>query len=511
MPKKSESIKQEENINNRENLEREYLKSVNLYQDLLKQKTKKSLYLFNKFILGVTTGAGRKDLGTFHKELCTFVQNTRDRKKLILVPRGHLKSTLVTVGYSLFRIVNDPNIRILILNATWQMAVDFLSTIKDHLQKNDNLIKTFGNISKDPKEWSQDRITLNRPDTGVRGPTVWATGVESNLTGSHPDLIIMDDLVNRQIAESKEQMDKVILRYKDALDLLEPGGQLIVIGTRWVDGDFYEWIMNPDNGVIQNYDLFIRAAFETDASLSQVFAPGGDSLVRQVLWENKFSLKELSERYAEKGAYEFSAQYMNEPVPEEEQTFRRDWFKYAEWGDWNGKLVNRYLTIDPAVSLKKTADYTAMVLTEVDQYGNILVKHIERARITPSQLIEAMFKLYDIYRPKLIGVEDVAFQKTLQYTIREEMRKRGKSLPLVEIAPHDRSKDQRIKALQPLYANGKIVHSRGINNLAYLEDELLRFPRAKHDDVIDALSYQLDLIVPPKQQTGRYNHRYLYG
>jgi predicted phage terminase large subunit-like protein len=496
----------------KEALARKYLEGRAMYNQMLKEKTSKNLYLFNKYVLGTTEGTGKVPLGKFHIDLCKFVQNNRDRKKLILVPRGHLKSTLITVGYPIFRLVENPNIRTLILNATWQMAVDFLSAIKDHLQKNKTLHEVFGDFSKNPLEWSQDRITINRPDTGVRGPTIWATGVESNLTGSHPDLIIMDDLVNRQIADSKDQMDKVILRYKDALDLLEPGGQLVVIGTRWIDGDFYEWIMNPENGVIGNYDVFIRSAFDASAPLSQVFGDDGDMFISNQLWPEKFSVKELRERYTEKGSYEFSAQYMNNPVPEDEQTFKKDWFRKIDIEDWTGKHVSRYLTVDPAISLKKEADFTAMVVTEVDQYGNILVRHIERVKVPPSQMIDMLFQLHEIFNFKLIGVEDVAYQKALQYTIREEMQRRGRKLPIVEIRPQDRSKDQRIKALQPLYANGKIFHSRTLKNLEYLEDELLRFPRGKHDDVIDALSYQLDLIVPPRQNV-RHNtrRRYLYG
>ncbi len=203
------------------------LEQEHAYEKLLFQKGKESLFAFNKFVLNVEEG--KMNLGGFHKELCKFVQDDRKKKKLILMPRGHLKSTLITIGYSLHQIINNPNIRILILNATWQMAVDFLTEIKRHLQGNETLINLYGALANEAEEWSQDRITLKRKDQNIKGPTVWATGVESNLVGSHPDLIILDDVVNRDNIETRESIEKVILRYKDALDLLEPGGQLIVI------------------------------------------------------------------------------------------------------------------------------------------------------------------------------------------------------------------------------------------------------------------------------------------
>jgi len=85
-------------------------------------------------------------------------------------------------------------------------------------------------------------------------------------------------------------------------------------------------------------------------------------------------------------------------------------------------------------------------------------------------------------------------------------------LNIVELSPHTRTKDQRIKGLQPLYANGKVLHNKDLVYNIYLEDELLRFPNGKHDDEIDSLSYCLDLISPPKVRVDTYRrHKYLYG
>ena len=113
----------------RERLIQQILDEKKSQEDLLRQKGKENLYIFNKFVLGVDTGNNKVPLAPFHKELCKTVQDSKDKKKLILVPRMHLKSTLATVGYSVFRIINDPNIRILILSATYQNAVDFVGAI----------------------------------------------------------------------------------------------------------------------------------------------------------------------------------------------------------------------------------------------------------------------------------------------------------------------------------------------------------------------------------------------
>ena len=495
----------------REQLEKAYIEKYIEVHTRLKEKGSKDLFVFNKHILHAAEGGGKVPLAQFHRDLCTFVTERRDRKKLILVPRGHLKSTMVTVGYSLFRICEDINVRILILNATWQMAVDFLAEIKGHLQKNEKLIELFGNLAENPVEWAQDRITLQRTDQGKKGPTIWAAGIDTNLVGSHPDLIILDDVVNRDNSMSQEMMEKVILRYKDALDLLEPGGQLIVVGTMWNDSDLYNWILNPDNRIMESYDLFKKPAFESDFPLGEVFADNGEVLMRDRLWPEKFSYKELADRYREQGPYHFSAQYLLNPVPAEDANFKRQWFQYSEVEDWRGRWLSTYMTIDPAISTEKEADFTAVVITWVDPQGDIFVRHTERVKVKPNELIDLIFTLSEQYHPKAIGLEVVSFQKTLQYAIKEEMGRRSRYLPLVELKTQDRSKAERIQALQPLYANGKIFHNKGDKNLETMESELLRFPRSLHDDLADALAMQLELVVPPRPKTSRYHHQYLYG
>ena len=486
---------------NKELLVNQVYQQIDLFNSLLKNKSD-DLYIFNKYILDVERG--KQELGVFHKELCHFVQDNLHKKKLILMPRGHLKSTLVTIGYSTQRIVKNPNVRILVLSATWQMAVDFLTEIKNHLQNNEKIQELWPEIAEavaTPSEWAQDRITIKRTDTNIKGPTVWAAGVESNLVGSHPDVIIFDDVVSRDNVTTPEQIDKVKLRYKDALDLLEPGGQLIIIGTRWAEGDLYSWLMDKDNGISQSYDIMIKRAYEGDLETSEGFVP---------LWPEKFTQKELLTRQREKGWYEFSAQYLNDPIPDKDATFQAEWIQKFDIEDVRGKDMIKVLTIDPAISLEKQADYTAMIVTGIDTFGNIFVLDAVRERLTPSQLIDNIFRLNEMWHPNSVGIETVAYQKAIAYSLKDEMQKRRRYMPIVELKPNERSKDLRIRGLQPQYQAMKVWHRRDHPITPYLEAELKAFPRGIHDDLIDAFSYALDLLYPPKQHKARYQGGYLY-
>lgn len=467
---------------------------------LLQVKAPDKLYMFNTQVLRVEEGDPKfVKLAPFHLELCKFINERKDKKKLILIPRGHLKSKLITIGYSLQQIIKNPKVRILIYSATWQMAVDLVVSIEKELQSCETLINIWGNLSQDAKEWSQDRIRIAQNDT--REPTVTAAGIDNNLVGGHYDIIIMDDVVNRDNISTSDQIQKVIQRYRDSLDLLEPGGELIIIGTRWHDSDLYGWILdNPE--IRASYEIMVKEAYHGNITTGEGF---------ETIWPQKFTLQELQARLREEGWSHFSAQYLNNPVPEEDANFKRRWFSYFERELMQGKILNKFMAIDPAISLEKSADYTGMVVIGEDEYGYIYVLDIVRARLSPSDIINEIFRLREKWSLIDIGIEEIAFQRALSYSLRDDSRFKEHPFHITELKPRERSKDQRIKGLQPLYENGRILHDKLHPNTIYLEDELTRFPHGSHDDIIDAFSYTLDFIFPAKQKVQRSSGRqYLY-
>ena len=482
-------------------MKKELLSKYDVYYSMLKAKAGKSLYHFNKFVLDAEKGD--KDfvpLAPFHRELCNFVQDRMDRKKLILIPRSHLKSKLITIGYSLLKIVQNPKVRILIYSATWQMAVDLHMSIQKQLEGNETIHTVWGNLAANAREWSQDKSRLSQNDK--REATITAAGIDNNLVGGHYDLIIMDDVVNRDNIGTQDQINKVLKKFRDSLDLLEPHGQLIVIGTRWHDADLYGWIQEKDNDIVSDFDVLIKRAFEGDLIGGEGFIP---------LWPGKFGLDGFRKLLRAEGWSHFSSQYLNDPVPEDTATFKRSYFRYYDTSDLRGRLLNKFLLIDPAISLKKEADFSAFVVVGHDEHDLIFILDIIRAKLPPSGIIDVIFSLRERWGLNDVGIEEIAFQKALAYAIRDDPRFKKRPFHITELKPNERAKDQRIKGLQPLYENFKIYHNKLLPNNIYLEDELVRFPNGRHDDIVDALSYAQDVIFPARQKVGREGgHRYLY-
>lgn len=494
-----------------EEIRQQALQAVLVTQQLLKKKWLGSLYHFNTQCLLAEEGKDKVKLGQFHREMCDFVDSNPTRQKLLLVPRGHLKSSLVTIGKTLQWINENPSVRILIANATYSMAIAFLSVIQRHLKNNVMMKQIFGDLAKDPEKWSENMITLNQANAtggGEKEATVFCYGMGGNLVSQHYDKIILDDVVTEDTVNTKEQIEKTIQFYRMCQPLLEKNGELIIIGTRWREDDLYGWIMDKENGVSSDFDFFHRKAINNDLwdESKREFVKG------DVLWSEKYNLKDLSEIKRKMGPYQFSSQYLNDPVPPSDADFKRDWFRYYETADIRGLEMNRYLLIDPAISLEKGADYSAFMTVGIDKWSNLYILDIVRDRLSVNDLINTIFFQYEKWHFTAVGIEDVAFQRALRYALQKAMEERKRFLNIIELKPHARNKVERIKALQPLYANGKVLHNRDIIYNIYLEDELLRFPRGKNDDMIDALAYALDVIHPPVPKVSRNRkQKYLYG
>jgi predicted phage terminase large subunit-like protein len=195
------------------------------------------------------------------------------------------------------------------------------------------------------------------------------------------------------------------------------------------------------------------------------------------------------------GSYMFSNQYLNEIIPSDLQTFKKKWFRYYEKLP---KLVNTFIYIDPALSEADTADYTGIVVVDVDTEGTWYIRHATRMRVTPTQLIQMCFRLNLQFKPRVIGIEQVAFQKALLYFLNEEMKRRGIAIPVTGIQPPtNQTKQARILSLVPRFEWGHILMAQGLHDL---EMELLQFPRGAHDDLIDSLASIEQIAMRPTPQ-----------
>jgi predicted phage terminase large subunit-like protein len=190
---------------------------------------------------------------------------------------------------------------------------------------------------------------------------------------------------------------------------------------------------------------------------------------------------------------------MNDPVSGEHRKFKLEKFRYIT-ADMEKQLsfmqVINFVTIDRAYSTERTADATGIVVVSVDKENNWYVRMAERFKGTESELINKIFDLHSYFHPQKIGIEQKAFNYTLKPTLEDEMRKRNQFFLVTELKDLGRKKTIRIEGLIPRFETGSIFLRQDQTELI---DELIKFPASKHDDLADALAYQLEMVGPAAQ------------
>lgn len=458
-----------------------------LYENLLLKKKKRGLedlYYFNKYIIESNPSRQKFLVDHVHGEWTRWYEGAKHRIKMILVPRATFKSTFFTVGKVLQAIAQDRDHRILIANATLGNAQRFLGEIREHLRKNDFYNELYGGekgfYDKNLK-WNENEIVVPGRSLGIKEPTVSAVGVGGNLVSNHYSLIIADDLMNELNSATRYQTDKVVDWWRRAFSLLDYDGEMLIIGTRWSYYDLYSHIIDQFS---DQADIYVRGAYKET----------GDLYFPEILNEEK--LKELR---GLQGSYIFSSFYLNDPVDEDSALIKRSMIQYHGKGEAKEtpKNLNIFSLCDPAVSQNTSSDYSGILIVGIDPFNNWYVLETRWGKWTVGRLIEELFAVKNDWKPITMTIETIGQAQGLLKPIHDEEDKRNTYLPLYEIkARNDVTKEMRIRSvLQSRFERGKIYIKR---DMIELEEELLKFPRCKRDDLIDAFSDMDEISFAPE-------------
>lgn len=202
-----------------------------------------------------------------------------------------------------------------------------------------------------------------------------------------------------------------------------------------------------------------------------------------------------------------SKQYLNEPVSDENATFRRENIIRKDLNDIKGRPMNWYLSVDPSYSdprgTSTYSDFAAMVLCGMDFQRDLYVRYIVRKKMTYKDIIDEMFRIYTDRKFKDEGIKDMKIilevigTKSLSYEVLNEQKRRNTWLPITEIKSQAKSKEERIRGLAPMYERKGVFHIKECPQIEELEYELIHFPSGRHDDVADALASVLEIASPP--------------
>ncbi len=423
---------------------------------------------------------------------------------LDLWAREHFKSTIITYGLNIQKILQNPNIRIGIFSHTRKIAQDFLRRIKLTFEDNEFLKTLFPDIlyekpqTQSPK-WSEDDGILVKRGTIYQEMTVEAWGFDSMPTSKHFDRLNYDDIVTMASVTTPEQIMKVDGAFKisdnlGADDMISgKRGERGIAGTTYHFNDQYEKLKR-ESGWDPIKKEYTRDREPGDWIIRIHPAVGEDGL--PVL----LSPKMLAGKRRKQGPYVFACQQMLTPITKEDQRFKYEWIQRYKKLPINLTL---FLLCDPAneKKTKKTgSDYTVYWLWGLDSRGNKFLADVIRDRLNPTERWTYL-KKFILKWPMIqkIGYEEYGMTSDIHHI--EKMMEAesfyfAKPIPL---GGNQLSKADRIARLIPEFESGKIwlpeeLYYTDKNGTivdlvkVFINEEYLFFPFSSHDDMLDAAS-----------------------
>lgn len=416
-------------------------------------------------------------------------QGKKSRVILELPPR-HGKSELATIKFPAWALGKNPDLEFIVSSYSADLAVDFGSSTRDLMDNPDYQVIFNTRLRADTRAKGKWKTEENGGYT--------ASGVGGSITGKGFNIGIIDDpFKNREEADSQVIRDAVWKWYTSTFYTRQNGqGAIIIICTRWHIDDLVGRLLRKqeeDRKTNLPFDEWEVIRFPAIADADEEYRKKGEAL-----WPQKFDLNALLNIKTTLGVYDWSALYQQTPISSENQEFKQEWFKERDWKEIEHLNTRSFITIDTAVSKAASANYTGIVRNFVDRENKWNLKAY-RLRLSPKELIDTIFTLYQTDRPEKIGIEKTIYLQALKPFLDDEQRKRNIFLPIVELEHHQVHKETRIRGLLPRYQSGSIYHLKG--ECKDLEEELLTFPKAINDDVMDSLAYQLQVAAPPDEET----------
>ncbi len=432
----------------------------------------------------------------FHRTIWEYCCSP-DSFVAIAAPRAHAKSTVVTHAYVLATLLFRERSYCILVSETVSQSVQFLGDLKKELLENEDLRELFG-VGTLVKDTEEDLICQMEDGHLFR---VQAKGAEQKVRGlkwksKRPDLIVCDDIEGDEAVQNKERRDKFKRWFNGALlPCRSSTGIVRIVGTILHLDSLLEGLMperqlgSNKQKLLINEPLVQRTEYKTSWKSIKFRAHTDD--YSNILWPDRWNKKKLQEeraRYVVQGLGDvYSQEYLNVPLDESNTFFRRADFLPRREEDKKLSL-NYYITADLAISQRERSDYSVFVVAGMDDSGRLHLVNVVRDRMDSQQLVDEIILLTKLYKPILFGVEAGTIQKSLGPFLTMEMLKTGIFVPLELLKP-SADKITRARSIQARMRANACKFDKENEWYQTFEEELMRFPRDRHDDQVDAWAY----------------------
>jgi predicted phage terminase large subunit-like protein len=376
-------------------------------------------------------------------------------KLMIFMPPRHTKSETVTVRLPAYLLERWNHKRVIVGAYNQTLANKFSRKTR--------------RIAAGRVAISTDRTAVDDWET-IEGGGLRAVGVGGGITGMGGDVVIIDDPVkNREEANSETYRERCWTWYTDDLmTRLEPGGQVILIMTRWHEDDLAGRILASEEA--EEWTVVnLPALAEKDDPLGRA---EGEALCPErydEAWLNRTHRRMRGS---------FQALYQQRPAAEDGEIFKREWWQYYREAPAFQWIC---ITCDSAFKKGEDNDYSVFIVWGVTKTGYYILD-VWRQKVEFHGLKTTANAIANKWNPRLLLIEDKASGQSLIQEL-----KRDTPHPVIPIKV-DSDKVSRANAASPTVQAGRVYLPENAPWLLDFIDELATFPNGAHDDQVDALT-----------------------
>ena len=451
------------------------------------QNIKETRKLYNFYKRFVANKYASKKEAPHIQELAdalTDVHKNKINKLCVAMPPRHSKSSMVTLAFPIWLIIQNPNLKILIVNAEANLSENFGIRLRE-------LIKECGSIFNvylsDVKHSSTHLMFENSKGELYQG-SIRLVGASGSITGQDADYLIIDDPYKGFEDITPTLLQKKISWFKTMiLQRLEPQSKLIICHTRWHTNDLQGYLKEHESN---DYTFVEFPAIKSDGS---------------PLWSQRYSKEYLEKQSQAMGERLFQSLYQQQPLDLTSDFFNMNNLHFGLPPDYNPTHYVRSWDIASGETDSKS-DYTAGVkMVKSGEYG--IITDIVHGRFG-NQTKNKIIKTAELDTPEThICIETgVGGGAKLLYT---EWKQQLKGYILEEMTPVT-SKVDRATPFSNAVHDGRVYINITDDELREaLLQEMKQFPMSVHDDLVDAASYSWNYLFNTHSKTPKIEMVYL--
>jgi predicted phage terminase large subunit-like protein len=398
------------------------------------------------------------------------------------VPPRTMKSLLISVFFPIWVWTTKPERRFMFVSYSEKLSTQH-SIFRRSIIESDWYQKEWSTVFS----LSRDQNVKSHYENSSRG-TMFSTGMQATATGMGGDILIFDDPLNPEQAISQVEREAVNLRFDTTFRsrINDPAtGVKIIIMQRLHELDLTGHVLARESGRWEHVSLPAIATHDKDWKF-----PSGKTETQKAgdpLWPARLPQSFLDCQRVGMGSWAFNGQYQQTPAPLDGGIVKRQWVRF--YHQMPEKFEFMVQSWDCTFSGGQESDFVAgqVWARSGGKYFMLPYRTYDRLDFGPTM---AAIKACHAKFPQAhaVLIEDKANGPAIISELQKEIA------GVVAVNPEG-GKLARAQATAPLWESGSIeLPDPQIFGCTWIEDYLhniCTFPKAAHDDDVDATSQAL--------------------